>query len=173
MMRSGKLEDGQKAQNQLPEEEIVRKAKLRCMKLLEYSDRTELQLRRRLREGGFPPFAIDAAIEYVKHFHYLDDSRFAGNYVMQQSSRKSVRRMAQELMQKGVDASCVEEAIERYGGKEEEAGMRVLMKHAQGKDMTQEKVRWSLVRYLTGKGFSYDMSRRLVQSYSSASMDEF
>jgi len=167
------MKDGQKTQEQLPEEEVVRKAKLRCMKLLEYSDRTEAQLRRRLREGGFPPFAIDSAIEYVKRFHYLDDSRFAGNYVMQQSGRKSVRRMAQELMQKGVDASCVEEAIERYRDKEEEAGMRVLVKHAQGKDMTQEKVRWSLVRYLTGKGFPYDMSRRLVQSYSSAPMDEF
>lgn len=166
-------EDGQNLQEHLSDEEIARKAKLRCMKLLEYSDRTESQLRRRLREGGFPPFAIDEAIEYVKRFHYLDDSRFAGNYVMQQSGRKSARRMAQELLQKGVEASCVEEVIDRYRDKEEEAGMRVLVKYAQGKDMSQEKVRWGVVRYLTGKGFPYDMSRRLVQSYTSESMDEF
>ncbi len=165
--------ESQCTEEKISDEEVARKAKLRCMKLLEYSDRTEQQLRRKLKESGFPQNAVDEAILYVKQFHYLDDSRFAGNYVMQQSSRKSVRRMTQELMQKGVEASCIEDVLEQYRDKEEEAAARVLVKHMQGKDFTQDKVRWGLVRYLTGKGFPYDMSRRLVQDYSSQPMDEF
>ncbi len=173
MMRNKEMEEEQRISEQISDEEISRKAKLRCMKLLEYSDRTEQQLRRRLKESGFPSSAVDDAIAYVKRFHYLDDSRFAGNYVMQQSGKKSVRRMTQELMQKGVEVSCIQDALEQCRCKEEEAAARVLVKHMQGKDLTQEKVRWGLVRYLTGKGFPYDMSRRLVQNYSTISMDEF
>lgn len=155
----------------LSDEETARKAKLRCMKLLEYSDKTELQLRRRLEEGGFPPFAVDGAIEYVKQFHYLDDRRFAENYALQQSGKKSMKRIAQDLVQKGVDTSCIEDVLEQCSDQEEETAMHLLEKHAHGKDMTQEKVQWSQIRYLTGKGFSYDLSRRAVQRYS-GSMQE-
>lgn len=167
-----KAEDGEMEAQPLTAEEMERKARLRCMKLLEYSDRTEMQLRRRLEEGGFPPFAVDSAIEYVRKFHYLDDRRYAENYLLQQQEKKSRRRIAQDLMQKGVEAAVVEEVMEAGEQREDAAADKLLKKHARGKDITQEKVRWSLVRYLTGKGFSYDLSRRLVEDYAASVITE-
>ena len=147
--------------------ELEKKARLRCMKLLEYSERTEQQLCRRLKEGGFPPFAIESAIDYVKQMHYLDDRRFAENYVLQQGEKKSRRRIAQDLLQKGVDAELIEAALGDDWHQEEETAAKLLEKHVRGRDLTDEKTRWSLIRYLTGRGFSYDLSKRLVEEYAS------
>ena len=47
-------------------EVLCPRAKERMLHLLEASDRTEAELRRRLREGCFPPEAVEAAIDYGK-----------------------------------------------------------------------------------------------------------
>ena len=58
---------------------ICKRAKLRAMHLLEDMDRSESALREKLRQGLYPPEAVEAAISYVKSFGYLDpraDERF-------------------------------------------------------------------------------------------------
>ena len=54
---------------------ICKRAKLRAMHLLEDMDRSESALRKKLRQGLYPPEAVEAAISYVKSFGYLDDAR--------------------------------------------------------------------------------------------------
>ena len=65
---------------------ICKRAKLRAMHLLEDMDRSESALREKLRQGLYPPEAVEAAISYVKSFGYLDDARYAENFVQ---SRKA------------------------------------------------------------------------------------
>ena len=60
---------------------ICKRAKLRAMHLLEDMDRSESALRKKLRQGLYPPEAVEAAISYVKSFGYLDDARYAENFV--------------------------------------------------------------------------------------------
>ena len=55
---------------------ICKRAKLRAMHLLEDMDRSESALREKLRQGLYPPEAVEAAISYVKSFGYLDDARY-------------------------------------------------------------------------------------------------
>ncbi|MBQ8639396.1 MAG: regulatory protein RecX [Lachnospiraceae bacterium] len=167
-----KTEEWTEEQDAVLRNEMERKARLRCMKLLEYSDRTEQQLRKKLQENEFPAFAVESAISYVKQFHYLDDRRYAENYLLQQGQRKSRKRMAQDLRQRGVSNALIEEAIDNSSDCEAETAAKLLEKRARGKDLSQDKVRWGLVRYLTGRGFSYDLSRRLVASYTDSSMEE-
>ena len=45
---------------------ICKRAKLRAMHLLEDMDRSESALREKLRQGLYPPEAVEAAISYVK-----------------------------------------------------------------------------------------------------------
>lgn len=163
--------DREQQDQAMSDEELARGAKLRCMKFLEYSDRTEAQLRRKLAESGFPSGAVDEAIVYVKQLHYLDDRRFAENYIQRYSKKKSMKRLAQELLQKGVASSCIEEVLGQCGSQEEEAAMHLLETHANGRDMTQDKVRWNQIRYLTGKGFSYDLARRTVMRFIEETVD--
>ena len=61
----------------IEKEVILKRAKLYAMHLLEDMDRTEYGLREKLRGAMYPEKAADQAVEYVRSFGYLDDSRFA------------------------------------------------------------------------------------------------
>ena len=93
------------------QKEIIRQAKARALKILEFSDKTEKQLRDKLKEGEFPPFAVDEAIEYVRGFHYIDDLRYAEAYIRGRRSRKSTYELRMELRQKGLDPDTIETAL--------------------------------------------------------------
>ena len=78
--------------------DLSKRAKLRCMHLLERRDYTEKQLRDKLRLGKtqYPPEIIDEAIAYVKAYHYVDDARYARQYVECMKVKKSRRQIEQE-----------------------------------------------------------------------------
>ena len=63
----------EKVYEEIMQEILPKRAKLRCMNILKSADKTEWQLRTRLRQGGYPKKVEDIAIEYVRSFHYIDD----------------------------------------------------------------------------------------------------
>ena len=97
------------------EEEIkdeIRRAKLRALHLLTAMDRTEAQLREKLKVS-YCEKTVEAAIEYVKSFGYLDDERYVKVYIESKSRTKSRKQIEQELIfQKGVSREAVERGFE-------------------------------------------------------------
>ena len=81
-------------------EVVGKRAKKRALHLLEQMDRSERKLREKLTQGGYPDCCVDAAIDYVKSFHYLDDYRFASTYVRYHQDSLSRRQLEQKLMAK-------------------------------------------------------------------------
>ena len=79
--------------------DMQKRAKLRCMHLLEKRDYTEKELRQKLTAGKteYTQEEMDIAIDYVKSFHYVDDGIYACKYIEAMSSRKSRRQIEQEL----------------------------------------------------------------------------
>ena len=97
------------------EEEIkdeIRRAKLRALHLLTAMDRTEAQLREKLKVS-YCEKTVEAAIEYVKSFGYLDDERYVKVYIESKSRTKSRKQIEQELIfQKGISRETVERGFE-------------------------------------------------------------
>ncbi|MBU5472575.1 regulatory protein RecX [Roseburia sp. MSJ-14] len=110
------LQEGEEIASEVYEEIrtdiLIKRARKRAMFLLEKMDRTESQLRNKLRQGFYGEDLIDDAIAYVKKYHYIDDNRYAQTYVRYQKERKSKRQIKMDLMQKGVDREIIEQAIE-------------------------------------------------------------
>ena len=75
-------------------------------------DRSERKLREKLAQGGYPDCCVDAAIDYVKSFHYLDDYRFASTYVRYHQDSLSRRQLEQKLMTKGIGRDDINCAID-------------------------------------------------------------
>ncbi|MGI6019086.1 MAG: regulatory protein RecX [Marvinbryantia sp.] len=94
--------------------DLQKRAKLRCMHLLEKRDYTEKQLRDKLCMGKteYPPEVIDEAIAYVKSYRYVDDLRYAAQYIEAKKTRRSRRQIEQELLQKGIDRELMRQAFE-------------------------------------------------------------
>lgn len=111
-------------------EVLLKRAKLRAMHLLEDMDRTESALREKLRQGLYPSDVTEAAIEYVKSFGYLDDVRYAENFVRSRQNVKSKKEIGTALLQKGISSEIAKRAMEicyeEMG--EEEAIRKILRK---------------------------------------------
>ena len=92
--------------------EIVgKRAKKRALFLLERMDRTESQLCEKLRQNGYPEECVTAAVEYVKQYHYIDDLRYAKQYIRYHQQKKSSQRLKLDLMKKGVGREQIEQAL--------------------------------------------------------------
>ena len=88
----------------------IRRARHRALHILERSDRTEQELRAKL-ERNYRAEAVEDAISYVKQYHYLDDRRYAVNYLNSRGRVKSRRQVEQELLyKKGISKEVLEEA---------------------------------------------------------------
>lgn len=143
----------------------LKRAKLRCMHLLERRDYTEKQLRDKLRMGkiSYTEEEIEGALAYVKSYHYVDDERYARQYIECMSARKSRRQIAQELYQKGVGKELVEAAFEEAGElREEELIQRWIEKKHFDPGNADMKEKQRMYGFLMRKGFSgTEISRAL------------
>ena len=59
---------------------------------------------KKLKDGYYPDKAVDAALEYIDRYGYIDDDRYARNYVAFKAPVKSRRIIEQKLKEKGVSA---------------------------------------------------------------------
>ena len=66
---------------------------------------------------------IKQAIEYVAGFHYIDDLRYAVDYITYHENSRSRRRIEQDLQGKGISSATIEEAWQNWrenGGEQDE-----------------------------------------------------
>lgn len=148
-------------------EVVLKRAKLRAMHLLEDMDRTEAALREKLRQGCYAQEMIDRAVDYVKSFGYLDDARYAENFVRSRQGAKSRKEIRAALMQKGVSAELIEQAFESCyaDGGEEEAVRSILRKKKFDPTTAEEPEKQRIYGYLARKGFKYETVRQVIQNY--------
>lgn len=130
----------------------------RAMNILQRQDRTEKQLRDKLTgDQRFSEEEIDYAINYVTDYRYLDDLRFARNYVRFRCNMKSKKQIYFGLLGKGVSKENINNALEEEYDVEENLLIRKLLekKDFYGTDISP-KEREKLIASLMRKGFSYD-----------------
>ena len=155
-------------------ETVEKRAKLYAMHLLQDQDRTEKELLDKLKRAQYDPDICRAALEYVKRFGYVDDERYAENYIHRCKGVKSARVIRQELVKRGIDSevadSMLDEDLDDYD--EEKAVLRLLKKrryHPVSADEEDHQAaareRDRQLRYLASKGFSYATVRRVLDHW--------
>lgn len=95
-----------------PDREVLaKKAKHRALYLLERFDRTEQELRVKLSRN-YEPEIVEEALAYVREYGYINDKRYAVNYLASRGKLRSRRQVEQELLyKKGVSREVLEEAL--------------------------------------------------------------
>ena len=132
-----------------------RRARQKALDLLADMDRTEAQLREKLRRKEFSSGAVDDAIAYVKRFGYINDVHYADHYLEVCRSRKSRRRILYDLQKKGLSKEIIDDAFERAGWYDERPLIRELAeKKARTLDFSDPKDVRRLASYLGRLGFS-------------------
>ena len=147
------------------EEVVLKRAKLRVMHLLQDMDRSEEQLRLKLKQSLYTEDIIEAALQYVKSFGYIDDSNYARRFVESRKKTKSKKEIYAALCQKGIDKYTIQEALELcYTDVDEKDAIQKLIekKHVEIDNMS-DKEKKKICEYLMRKGFRYDDICRVIQ----------
>lgn len=148
------------------DDQLLRRARSRALYLLEASDKTEKQLREKLATN-YPPEIVDQVIDFVKARHYLDDARFARNYVEMRDRTKSRRVICMELKEKGVSREIVDALDDCFSQDTQQAladrlaGQWLRKKRLDPETAPRGELQ-KLYRYLLGKGFSYEEAQTAV-----------
>ena len=134
-----------------------REARRKALRLLEHMDRTEKGLRDRLIQGGFSEEAAEDAVAYVKDYGYINDYRYALNYILYRIHSKSRQKIFQELQQKGISRDVASEAWEEASDLEEpdETSLfrTAIEKKCSPGDTLDDKAMRRLYGYLQRRGF--------------------
>ncbi len=150
----------------------------RAVKLLTAKPRSVEELRERLLEKQWTNAeAVEAVLEKLKEYGYLNDERFAFGYASFQVRQKPVGRgrLQRALSLKKVDRETADEAIKLVFEEtpEEDLIDRAIAKRVRlrGRPETRAETK-SLLDYLLRQGFSYELVMKKVRAASRAEIDE-
>lgn len=143
------------------EELLPKRCRERAFYILERSEKTTSQVREKLVKGGYPSEIIENTLDFLKKYDYLNDARYAHDYICAKSSKKSVKEMTYELSVRGIARDVIKREIEQTVN-EEEAIRTLLIKRRF--DATDKEKKQKCIQYLLRKGFSYDNILKVTNS---------
>ncbi len=138
----------------LQREVNARRAFNKASDLLSRRDHSEKELREKLRQKGFSDGADDA-IEKLRGYGYVDDTRFAARYAaeLQRVKHFGKKRIEQELFRKGIDRAVIAETLAGMTFDAEELVSLIEQRYARRLDT--EKGVAQTVAALQRRGYSY------------------
>ena len=157
----------QKDYEVLMEDVLPKRAKLRCMNLLMTKEYTVEQLKRKLRQGLYSEEIIEIAISYVASFNYVNDLKYAIDFITYNETSKSKRRIEQDLFKKGISKDTIQQAWDEWqeqGGEQDEIGMirkQLEKKHYNG-ETADYKEKQKIYGFLLRKGYSSEQIRKAI-----------
>lgn len=152
------------------------RARALCLRLLTGTPRTRSQLAEELRKKEIPEEVAGEVLDRFEEVGLVDDSAFATAWVeSRHHSRGLARRaLARELRTKGVGSEAIDEALEQLdtGQEEERARALVARKLRSTEGLEREKRVRRLAGMLARKGYSEELSLRVVREALEAEGEE-
>lgn len=130
-----------------------------------YRPRSEREVRDRLRRREFAPSAIDAAVEKLRGWNYLDDRAFAEYWVENRAehSPRGRRALEAELRAKGVDRNVTGDVLEEIDLGEEDAALALARKRLPRLSALDEPTqRRRLAAFLGRRGYGWEVIRPVL-----------
>ena len=138
------------------------------LRLLSIRAHCERDLSNKLRQRKFSTKVIDAVINECQRLEFIDDIKFAKEYIKELLDRgNGLRMIKSKLMTKGISTQVIEEELnEKTSVKDElEAAKTAYRKKAPSlkKETDPRKKKEKLYRYMLSKGFSFDIIQKVKE----------
>lgn len=153
------------------------------LKLLQSTRRTEGEVRKHLAAKGYDESEIDAAVEYLISFRYVDDFAYALDYIeMSIGKGRGNMRIRRELSEKGIDDETIEDAFcekaEEYDSFGDLKYLQVKRAIEQIRDLVydkdvDDKLLAKISRRLNGKGYEIDIIHAVIRAVREDRISEY
>ena len=155
-------------------DEIYMKAKNKALSILSKSDQSEKKLREKLL-NDYDENIVEDVIEFLKGYKLINDNLLAEKIVHDNMnlSKFGKNKIKQNLYNKGIAASDIQDAISQINPDEEYENAKYLaekrLKRLKVED--KNKINQKIYQHLAYKGFSYDIIKRVLREL--LNFDEF
>lgn len=141
--------------NKLYNEYFLVQAKRKALMLLKMRDHSKKELTDKLKLKGFPNSVVAQAVDYVISFRYIDDERYAQNYINFKGKNKSKKELFYELSMKGIDTYSLKEDEDIFEMHDDKETIRnILSKRVKCFEDLDLKEKERMTRYLARRGFA-------------------
>ncbi|MEE3419858.1 MAG: regulatory protein RecX [Lachnospiraceae bacterium] len=129
-------------------------ARDKALSLLADMDRTERQICDRLAKAGFEEEVITETVSFLREYHFVDDARYAENYLDYYKDKRSKMRIRMDLRKKGIREDDIDRTFTLLGDYDERPlitrlGRKKLATLKEADPRRRQKV----ITFLAGKGF--------------------
>ncbi len=141
------------------------KATAAALNFVSYRPRSEREVRDRLRQKAYEPASIDYAIDKMRGWRYLDDTKFAEFWVESRAEHapRGKRALQSELRAKGVERDVVERVLEETDIDEHAAALEIARKRLRSlSSYDEETQRRRLSAFLARRGFGWDVVKPVL-----------
>lgn len=141
-----------------------------CLKLITIKDRTEKEIRTKLKEKNFDENTIEEEIEFLSNYGYINDNRYAQHFTSDAINIKKwgKSRIRTELLRRGVDRDVVDEVIEAAFSETDDDRLYTEMeKRFKNADFSNMKERTRIFNFYLRRGFSPEEIKGAMNRLSS------
>ncbi len=145
---------------------LCKRTRGKALSLLKQKDWTEQEMRAKLWQYAGVEAVAEDAISYLYHWHYLNDESYISRYLFQNRERKSARRIAWELEQKGLPREQIQRVMDQDGqdGQEEAAARMLYEKYCRTRGGEDAALQQKAAAYLRRQGFSWEVVSAVIRA---------
>ncbi len=144
---------------------LYKRARERSFYILKTRDYTEYELTTKLRKGYYPDEIISKVVNKLKEYGYIDDERFADNYIDMYINRDSKRMISSKLYAKGISEELIKNKLSVYNNDSSKIILDKYNKFIADIINSDDKTRVRLYSRLLRRGFSYEEINRAIDMY--------
>lgn len=145
--------------------------KLKCrntaLRIIERSYKTEKELMDRLLQKGYELEEINHTLDFMKEYKFINDESYLRMYIKDRIRTQGMQKIKYALLQKGINADKIEEALYMVDRDEEVEVARSLAIKKYNTIRRSEsdnfKIWNKLCRFLVGRGYDYSLSKDIVK----------
>ena len=142
----------------------------KTLRFLSYRPRSEKELRDKLKKKKTSGEIINKIILRLKENNFINDEEFVKWWIEQRTTFKprSFRLIKMELKQKGVSNDLIEKVIDdlRLTIDDLKSAKKLIQKRlSRYKNLPREKKFQKIARFLSSRGFDYDIIKEIFKSY--------
>jgi len=159
--------------NHIYQEILLPRIRKKALDLLKNKDYSEAELRGKLQRDFGSAALADSAVGYVRSYRYIDDRRYAGNYIRCHCQNESLAMIKYKLHTKGIDHELICEAIDEYldacgeeASDSEQSKIRALVSRKFGSIRYGDREKYTKIfSFLLRKGYaSHDIRKVLSEA---------
>lgn len=174
LVLSAGLKKGQRLtvleQEALLDKEQIHRVRAAALDYLTYGARTAYEVRRKLRQKGFEPHAVDDGIAHLEGYGYLDDEAYARAFARGRFTGRGYgpQRLRADLQKRGVAKETIEAVLAELVETEDlnEAAMHIARPKwaALAREPDLRKRKKKATDFLLRRGYSFDIARQTIDA---------